>query len=114
LKRFILWDYPRASWQFDVMVGLILVFIFLTPRSLFRDQPRTPRASQVALLGAGHGSDLLWIDPELLAGVPEDQRRAKLTEVLKGRTGKMPVITRVEPILDSEGEIKGYWAFAKP
>ena len=42
LKRFILWDYPRASWQYDVMVGVILAFIFLTPRSWFRDQPRTP------------------------------------------------------------------------
>ena len=38
LKRFILWDYPRASWQYDVMVGIILAFIFLTPREWFRDQ----------------------------------------------------------------------------
>jgi len=21
LKRFILWDFPRATWQYDVMVG---------------------------------------------------------------------------------------------
>ena len=27
LKRFILWDYPRASWQYDVMVGVILAFL---------------------------------------------------------------------------------------
>ncbi len=31
LKRFILWDYPRATWQYDVMVGIILVFVMLTP-----------------------------------------------------------------------------------
>jgi hypothetical protein len=40
LKRFILWDYPRAGWQYDLMVGLILAFIFLTPRDWFRDQTR--------------------------------------------------------------------------
>ena len=114
LKRFILWDYRRASWQYDVMVGLILIFIFLTPRSWFRDQPRTPQASQVALLRGGHGSDVFWIETELLAGVPEDQRLPKLTEILKSRTGKTHAITRVEPILDSEGEVKGYMAFAKP
>jgi hypothetical protein len=114
LKRFVLWDYARASWQYDVMVGVILAFVFLTPRSWFRDQPRTPRASQVALLGAGHGSDLFWIEPELLTGVPEGQRSTKLAEILKGRTGKTLAITRVEPILDSEGETKGYWAFTKP
>jgi len=114
LKRFILWDYARASWQYDVMVGLILVFIFLTPRSWFRDQPRTPQASQVALLRGGHGSDVFWVEPELLAGIPEDQRLVKLGHVLKARTGKTPALTRVEPILDSEGEIKGYMAFARP
>ena len=111
-KRFILWDYPRASWQYDVIVGIILAFIFLTPRSWFRDQPRTPQASQVALLG--HGNDVLWVEPELLAGVPEDQRVAKLASVLKNRPGKVRTVTRVEPILDSEGEIEGYIAFAKP
>lgn len=80
-----------------------------------------PQASQVTVLGAGHGNDVLWIDPELLAGVPDNQRVEKLAailnsrpEVLKGRPGKTLAITHVEPILDSEGEIQGYWAFAKP
>ncbi len=113
LKRFVLWDYPRASWQFDVMVGVILAFVFLTPRSWFRDQPRTPHASQVAVLGAGHGNDVFWIEPELLTGVPQDQRLATLTKLLKSRTGKTLAIARVEPILDSEGEIKGYMAFTR-
>ena len=114
LKRFILWDYPRASWQYDVMVGVILAFIFLTPRSWFRDQPRTPQASQVEVLGASHGSSVFWIEPELLAGVPDDQRIARLGQILKSRTGKTQNITRLEPILDSDQEIKGYMAFAKP
>lgn len=96
------------------MVGVILVFIFLTPRSWFRDQPRTPQASLVALLGAGHGNSVFWIEPELLAGVPEDQRLAKLPGILQSRTGKMHAISRLEPVVDSEGEVKGYMAFAKP
>jgi len=112
LKRFILWDYARASWQYDVMVGIILAFIFLTPRTWFRDQPRTPQASQVAMLG--HGNDVFWIEPELLAGVPEDKQPAKLAAILKARTGRAHSISRVEPILDSEGEVKGYMAFARP
>lgn len=96
------------------MVGVILAFIFLTPRSWFRDQARTPQASLVALLGAGHGNNVFWIEPELLAGVPEDQRLAKLSGILKSRTGKAHAISRLEPVLDSEGEVKGYMAFAKP
>ena len=96
------------------MVGVILAFIFLTPCSWFRDQPRTPQVSLVALLGAGHGNNVFWIEPELLAGVPEDQRLATLSGILKSRTGKSHAISRLEPVLDSEGEVKGYMAFAKP
>ena len=99
LKRFILWDYARASWQYDVMVGVILVFIFLTPRSWFRDQPRMPQASQVTLLAGGHGNDVLWIDPELLAGVPEDQRVAKLAELLRSRPEILSLIFRSDSVL---------------
>ena len=114
LKRFILWDYPRASWQFDVMVGVILVFMFLTPRSWFRDQPRAPQASHVAQLGAGHGGDVFWIEPELLDGVPENQRLTKVAQILKARAGRTRIVTRLEPVIDSEQATKGYLAFARP
>src|ERR687887_236417 len=106
LKRFILWDYARASWQDDVMVAIILAFVFLTPRDWFRDQPRIPHASNVAMLPSEHGTSVFWIDPGLLSGSPEDQRVPALTQVLRNRTGnKQVVVTRVEPIYDSENQI---------
>ena len=40
LGSFLWWVYPRGSIEYDVMVGIILAFIFLTPRGFFRDQPR--------------------------------------------------------------------------
>lgn len=113
-KRFIFWGYPRASWQYDVMVGIILAFIFLTPREWFRDQPRIPKAGHVVMLPAEDGSNVLWVDPELLSGVPEGQRLAKVREILKDRVDRRHAITRVEPIYDSEKEIQGYMAFSKP
>ena len=36
-KRIIFWTYPRTSWQWDVLCVLILVFIFLTPKSWFEN-----------------------------------------------------------------------------
>jgi hypothetical protein len=115
LKQFVLWDYPRASWQYDVMVAIILAFIFLTPREWFRDQPRIPRASNIAMLPGEHGSEMLWIDPGLLSGIPESERVAKLAGILKTRTGRNQTILRVQAIYDdSENELKGYIAFTKP
>ena len=35
MKDIILWKYERASWQWDVLCLLILVFIFATPKTWF-------------------------------------------------------------------------------
>ena len=115
LKRFIFWDYPRASWQYDVMVGIILIFVMLTPRWWFRDQPRTPLVSSIAVLPAEHGNSVYWVEPELLADLSKDQQAQKLAGLLKNFTHQKQVtVTRVEPIADSDGETKGYMVFAKP
>ena len=115
IKRFIWWDYARGVWQYDMMVAIILAFIFLTPREWFRDQPRIPRASNIAMLPGENGSDMYLIDPELLAGIPENQRLSKVAAILKSRTGKKQTVLRLQPIYDeSENELKSYVAFTKP
>ena len=111
LKRFLFWDYPRAGWQYDVMVGLILAFIFFTPRAWFRDQPR---GSSIVMLPSEHGSTVFWMDAEQLSSTADSDRAAKAGVLLKARTGKRYNIVRIEPIVDSEKEIKGYMAFTTP
>ena len=114
LKRFILWDYPRGSPPYDVIVALILAFVFLTPRGWFRDQPRLPNASSIAMLPSEGGSSMFWVDAEFLAKIPESQRVARLSETLRQLRGSKSLnVTRVEPILDSEGDLRGYMAFAR-
>jgi len=111
LKRFLFWDYPRAGWQYDVMVGLILAFIFLTPRAWFRDQAR---ASSIVMLPSDHGAAVFWMDPGQLSSVPQAEQQARASALLKARTGKKYNIVRLEPLIDSEQEIKGYMAFTTP
>ena len=114
LKKLFLWEYPRASWQYDIIVAAILAFIFLTPRDWFRDQPRIPHASSIALLPSEKGTTVFFVDTQLLGGTAENQRVPKLTAELQNRmSNRNLVVTRVEPILDSEGELQGYMAFAR-
>jgi hypothetical protein len=109
LKRFILWDYKRGSWQYDVMVGIILAFIFLTPRTWFRDWPRTPQAKTIATVPGG-----FFVPPDQLEGLSESERVAKLTDRVRAEASNPRLsVTRVEPILDSEGELLGYVVFAR-
>jgi hypothetical protein len=103
----IFWDYPRGVWQYDVMCGLIVIFIALTPRAWFHDQPRIQYASQIS-------EGVFWIEPELINfSVPEPQRLRDLSHALTLRTGKRLTVLRTEPIVDSEQEIKGYMAFTR-
>ena len=40
LKGYLFWTYERGSFHYDVMVTLILLFIFVAPRFIdFKDQP---------------------------------------------------------------------------
>jgi hypothetical protein len=112
IKRSILWDFPRASWQYDVMVAVILIFVFATPRDWFRDQPR---ASSVVMLPATHGGmQAYWIEPGLLDDVPEPQRPARAASLVRVRTQKPVHIVRLDPISDSEQELRGFIAYATP
>ncbi len=105
LKRCILWEYPRASWQYDVIVGAIVIFIFVTPQFIsFGDRPKS---ASIAIVHDGY-----WIEPQQLAGVPEAMLPARAAAVINAKFKAHTTISSVEPIYDdSEQELKGYLAF---
>ena len=107
-KRFIFWEFRRGSWQYDVVVIGMLAFVFLTPRSWFKDQPRE---SQIEILSSNPGIFLL--EPRLLRDIPETDRTAKTSELLKAKYGKPTSVTRVEPVLDAEEQLIGFRAFTR-
>ncbi len=107
--RLIFWEFPRASWQYDVIVAVILAFIFLTPRDVFKDQPR---AAGIQMLPAQQG---FLIESKLLANVPEADRPQIATELVNQRFKTHTTITHVAPVRDeAEGEITGYMAYTRP
>jgi hypothetical protein len=109
LRRLFFWDFQRTSWQWDIIVTLILAFIFLTPRELFRDQPR---AASIQMLPAQQG---FLIEPKLLTNVAEADLPRKAAELVNQRFKTHTTILRVEPVRDeAEGEITGYMAYTRP
>ena len=111
LKKFIFWDYRRAVWQYDVMVGLILLFIFLTPREWFNDQPRAN--SIVMVKSPQSGTSQFWIEPGELSQVPDADKQKRAAELVKARFKKN--VVSLETIRNtSEKEILGYMAHTKP
>lgn len=108
VRPWVFWSYRRGSWQYDVMVGLILVFVFLTPRRWFRDQPRIPSPQQIVMLPSEGGRSVFLVDPDLIGDLPPDRLPAHIVSLLEKRTGKKVTVVKVEQARDSEGELKGY------
>jgi hypothetical protein len=112
LSRLIFWDFPRASWRYDVAVGLILIFIFATPRSWFHDQPKE---AGIVLMSSLRGVNRVFLATELLEGVPPNVWTGKAQALIRRRTGKSWTVVRVEPIRDdTEKEVKGFIAYTAP
>lgn len=111
-RRLVFWDFPRATWPYDVVVALILAFIFVTPREWFHDQPK---AASLVLLSSNHGVQRVFIATELLQSTPDQNRPRTAEKLIHQRTGKSWHVVRVEPIRDeAEQEIKGFIAYTAP
>jgi len=99
ISGFVWWTYERGSLRYDIMVALILAFIFFTPREIFRDKP--PAAVEVMEQG------LYRID----AGVLEpsgDELDAAIARVLRTHEGHEVHIQRHEPVRDAAGTLLAY------
>lgn len=110
IYRGLFWIYDRGTWQYDVMVILILAFIFLTPRQWFHDQPAIPPSKPDIVL--------LWSDPQqkvyqLRATLIDPQADGSVARgaqrVLRVYTGKAVHILRIEPAdVDVQGQVMSY------
>jgi hypothetical protein len=96
-KKAIFWTYPRTSWQWDVLCVLILVFIFLTPKSWFTNTAfqHSFSAQTTVVLSA----DALGAQSDRA----EIERRAKQAS---GRTDASVIAVR--KVRDASGKLTAY------
>ena len=116
LKRYVFWTYERGSFHYDVMVTLILLFIFVSPHIInFGERPVPDpevRGHDVLVQASGGGvfvyqlsasqvknrSDAAALQQELVSGI----------EPIAG-----PVqLDRYEQVRDATGKVLAYKVFA--
>lgn len=117
--RAIFWSYERGTWQYDVICGVILAFIVLTPRSWFQDRPTlqlTDLRHVQGVVEIGHGKD--WqsfqIDARLVESVAPDQPEEGVRLILQRRIKKPFTVKSFEPIRDRNNVILGYTVVVRP
>jgi hypothetical protein len=110
IRDFVLWSYERGTIQYDIMVTLILLFVFLSPLWInFNDKPvqHNPHQTEVVVAPDGHGGFLYKVDASAVGATEEAQIRAELLHVIEPISGEVS-ISRVEKILDRSGRVLAY------
>jgi hypothetical protein len=116
LSRTFFWAYERGSWPYDVAVILILVFVLLTPRSWFRDQPQVglpANSDQVKLISKSGATEIYQVDSRTLA--PPERTPALQNDLHHVLQKSLPqlndghfAIGSIEPQRDENGNVVAY------
>ena len=122
LRSYFFWTYERGSFHYDIMVTLILIFLFVSPRVIdFKDRPVETvalHASEVLVKEAGTSDGNSRFMYQIRAdqqGGPQasqtdDERRAAILRVVEPISGEV-TIERYEPVLDASGKVVAYNAW---
>jgi hypothetical protein len=116
LNRVFFWSYERGTWQYDVAVALILVFVLLTPLRWFRDQPQVGlpvNSTQVELISKSGELEIYKVDARVLA--PPERTPALSNDLHSALQKASPAlgdgrfsIGKIEPIRDASGTVIAY------
>jgi hypothetical protein len=122
IKRTVFWSYDRGTWQYDVLVSGIVLFVFFSPKPWFNDKAQVTlpvNAGQVVLLQEeASGLKGYRLALHLLASAPrstELERRAHdvLQKNVEGLRGKTFQVVRIEPVTGEDGTVHSYDVWVK-
>lgn len=117
LARTFFWSYERGTWQYDIAVILILVFVFLS-RGFVNDQPQVgmpagPEHVQLVDDSEQGHRQVYRVDARVLA--PPEQTPALQNELHTALQKALPVlrngrfsITKIDPVRDEQGTVSAY------
>ena len=115
IRSYILWQHERGTLHYDIMVTLILIFVFFSPRLInFNDKPvlPDPHLTDVVVTPDAQG-DLIY---QISAGAitPGDERsvREQLLHLIKPISGEVSIVSYT-PVADGKGHLQSYKVVAK-
>ena len=125
--RTVFWSFERGTWPYDVAVIVIVIFVLLSPRSWFHDEPPLgppTAAASVELRDAdvSDGTRTYRVSAKILPSpakkVPESELEHELHEAVRQNVETLQKsrfeIVRIEPIRADDGSIAYYDVSIKP
>ncbi|HEY1800732.1 MAG TPA: hypothetical protein VGG46_07335 [Terriglobales bacterium] len=115
IRGYILWSYDRGTIQYDVMVTLILIFVFFSPYWInFKDKPveRTAHQTGVVVSPDGQGGFIFQIEGKAVQGKDEASIRGELLNIIEPISGEVS-IKKYEVVNDRPGHVQYYKVWAE-
>jgi hypothetical protein len=110
IKSFIFWSHERGTIQYDVMVTLILLFVFLSPLWIsFNDRPvqRNPHSSGVVVYPDGNGEFIYQVEGKAVPAGNDTEIRTSLLTIIEPISGSVS-ISHYETMTDKTGRVVAY------
>jgi hypothetical protein len=112
LLSYFYWTYPRGTFHYDVMVTLILLFIFITPHLWnYADKPSNISGPSHAMqVVGGNGGELIItvydVDANVPAGAGYGQVKRALRKAIEPVTGDAVFVDSWETFTDGKGNLE--------
>jgi hypothetical protein len=115
IRSYILWQHERGTLHYDIMVTLILIFVFFSPRVVnFNDKPtvRNAHPTDVVVTLDAQGGLLYQISAGAIT--PGDDRtvRDQLLRVIQPISGAVSIV-KYETVTDDKGHVQSYKVLVK-
>jgi hypothetical protein len=110
IRGYLWWTYERGSLHYDVMVTVILLFIFISPRYInFNDKPvdRVPHPSEVIVNPDGQGGFIYQVSANAVDGKSGDDLDKALLRVIEPISGEVRMVDH-KPVVDGKGKVIAY------
>jgi hypothetical protein len=110
IRGYILWSYERGSLHYDIMVTLILLFVFVSPHFInYKDKPveRNPHATGVVVIPNPQGGLIYQIPASAVNSREGDDLNQQLERIIEPISGAVS-ISRYEVVKDSSGRTQSY------
>ncbi len=114
IRGYIFWSYERGSLHYDIMVTLILLFVFVSPYFIkFKDNPveRNPHAAGVLVIPDQHGGFIYQIPASAVNSTSGADIRKQLEGIIEPIAGAVSII-RYEAVKDAAGHAQSYKVWA--
>lgn len=115
IRGYILWQYERGTLHYDIMVTLILIFIFVSPRVInFNDKPiaRNPHQTEVIVTADAEGHLLYQVEASAVTPGDDHAVREQLLHIIEPISGAVSIVS-YEAVSDHKGKVQSYKVLAK-